>query len=143
MNAFVWNPAANNFKPRSSRMPLLGSCSPPQVGYVKFNTDAAVNESFGKAGIGGVLRDNRGNVLARFSKSTGNLDPSGAELLAIHEACQLANKCNQFYSQIEWEICFQFRESNCLAHQLAKTGIGRTVDLLEFYDGCVTSHEIG
>ncbi|KAK8977405.1 hypothetical protein V6N11_034450 [Hibiscus sabdariffa] len=58
----------------------------PPVGSVKFNTNRAVRGSFGKASIGGILSDNSGKVLLKFSKSIGVADSTSAELLAIKEA---------------------------------------------------------
>ncbi|KAL4360531.1 hypothetical protein GQ457_04G030100 [Hibiscus cannabinus] len=58
----------------------------PHFGFVKFNIDGAVKGSYGLAGIGGVLRDHSGKILAEFSKSIGFADPTSAEILAIKEA---------------------------------------------------------
>ncbi|KAK9046462.1 hypothetical protein V6N11_052349 [Hibiscus sabdariffa] len=58
----------------------------PPFGFVKFNTNGAVKGSYGMAGIGGLLRDYSGKILAEFSKSIGFADPTSAEILAIKEA---------------------------------------------------------
>ncbi|KAK8586545.1 hypothetical protein V6N13_010135 [Hibiscus sabdariffa] len=42
-----------------------------------------------KHGIRGILRDYNGNVVSRFSKSIGCLDPTGAELAAIMEVIKV------------------------------------------------------
>ncbi|KAK9003346.1 hypothetical protein V6N11_060910 [Hibiscus sabdariffa] len=68
-------------------------------GSLKFNTDGAVQGSFGQAGIGGVLRDHDGKVITKFSKSIGHSDPATAQLLAIKEALLVFS--NQMYLEIE------------------------------------------
>ncbi|OMP09344.1 hypothetical protein COLO4_05572 [Corchorus olitorius] len=41
------------------------------MGSLKFNVDGASSGSSGMAGVGGVLRDNMGTVLVKFSKNIG------------------------------------------------------------------------
>ncbi|KAK8490726.1 hypothetical protein V6N11_034944 [Hibiscus sabdariffa] len=48
--------------------------------------------SFGRAGIGGVLRNELGKTLMYFSKSIGASDPSTAEIMALDEAIRLFPK---------------------------------------------------
>ncbi|KAK8562613.1 hypothetical protein V6N12_010687 [Hibiscus sabdariffa] len=91
VNVFVWFPAAASLQPRPMGRPISGSWSAPDAGCLKFNVDAAVKWSFGEAGISGILRDHCGKALIRFSKSIGMSDPIGAELVAIHEACQIGD----------------------------------------------------
>ncbi|KAL4341087.1 hypothetical protein GQ457_08G028260 [Hibiscus cannabinus] len=62
---------------------------PPPVGSLNFNIDGAVNGSFGVAGIGGCLRDNRSRGLISFSKSVGVTDATFAKFLAAIEAFKL------------------------------------------------------
>ncbi|KAK8580074.1 hypothetical protein V6N12_070360 [Hibiscus sabdariffa] len=61
----------------------------PQQGFLKFSVDVAVKGSFDKAGIGGILRDERGNCFARFSKAIGFSYPSQAELKSVLETCEI------------------------------------------------------
>ncbi|KAL4326365.1 hypothetical protein GQ457_11G023690 [Hibiscus cannabinus] len=68
--------------------PITDFWIPPVDGCLKFNVDATSLASSIETSIGGVLRDHRGKTLIRFSKSIGSSDPTGAELVAIHEACQ-------------------------------------------------------
>ncbi|KAK8562120.1 hypothetical protein V6N12_049169 [Hibiscus sabdariffa] len=51
--------------------------------------------SYGNAGIGGLLRDERARICMQFSKSIGVTDPTSAELRSILEACAL-------YSSSRW-----------------------------------------
>ncbi|KAL4333211.1 hypothetical protein GQ457_07G031190 [Hibiscus cannabinus] len=74
--------------------PPPGSWVAPLPGELKFNVDASTRESFGEAGIGGVLRDNRGSILVKFSKFIGLSEPTGAELEAILEACRIVSNEN-------------------------------------------------
>ncbi|KAK8562630.1 hypothetical protein V6N12_010704 [Hibiscus sabdariffa] len=77
-------------------MPISGSWSAPDAACLKFNVDAGVKGSSGEAGIGGILCDHCGKALIRFSKSIGMSDPTGAELVAIHEACQVFSSSRWF-----------------------------------------------
>ncbi|KAL4320219.1 hypothetical protein GQ457_18G011080 [Hibiscus cannabinus] len=61
----------------------------PSTYALKFNTDGAVNGSFGDAGIGGCLRNEKSKCLISFSKSIGVSDVISAEIAAISEACKL------------------------------------------------------
>ncbi|OMP08802.1 hypothetical protein COLO4_06100 [Corchorus olitorius] len=63
--------------------------SPPPLGSLKFNVDGASSGSSGMAGIGGVLRDNSGSVLLKFSKNIGQARAAKAELLAIREVVMI------------------------------------------------------
>ena len=58
----------------------------PRRGMLKLNVDGAVRGKSGPAGIGGVLRNDKGEVLLMFSKSVGIRDSNEAEVLAILEA---------------------------------------------------------
>ncbi|KAL4310177.1 hypothetical protein GQ457_01G054770 [Hibiscus cannabinus] len=77
---------------------LRGFWVAPPVGSVKFNVDASVLGSYGEAAIGGILRDHVGSYLVKFSKSIGLSDPTGAELEAILEACQIFHGSKWFSS---------------------------------------------
>ncbi|KAL4297542.1 hypothetical protein GQ457_12G006870 [Hibiscus cannabinus] len=63
--------------------------SPPLGGSIKFNTCGVVVGSFGAAGIGGCICNEKGKILIYFSKSVGFTDSTSVELLAILEACHL------------------------------------------------------
>ncbi|KAK9029015.1 hypothetical protein V6N11_026144 [Hibiscus sabdariffa] len=67
----------------------------PSVGELKFNVDGVVAGAFGRAGIGGLLRNSNGKTLLMFSKSIGVIDVTSAEILALKEACVL-------FSQSRW-----------------------------------------
>ncbi|KAK8631681.1 hypothetical protein V6N13_028463 [Hibiscus sabdariffa] len=64
---------------------------PPSKGEVKFNTDGAVNGSFGEAGIDRCMRNEWSCCLVIFSKSVGVVDSTTAEILAIKEAISIFN----------------------------------------------------
>ncbi|GMI95232.1 hypothetical protein HRI_003192500 [Hibiscus trionum] len=67
----------------------------PRLGELKFNVDASTSGSFGKAGVGGIPRNYQGVSLALFSKPIGVSDPTGAEISAILEACNLSSMIQQ------------------------------------------------
>ncbi|KAK9000970.1 hypothetical protein V6N11_082764 [Hibiscus sabdariffa] len=56
---------------------------------MEFNFDGAVARGFGKAGIGGILRNSDNRSLIMFSKAVGTLDATSAELIMFKEACSL------------------------------------------------------
>ena len=62
--------------------------SPPR-GLLKFNVDGATRDKPGLAGIGGVLRNDKDEVLLLFSKSVGIRDSNEVEVLAILEALRI------------------------------------------------------
>ncbi|KAK8522623.1 hypothetical protein V6N12_056324 [Hibiscus sabdariffa] len=55
----------------------------PSAESLKFNVDGAVVGGFGRAGIGGILRNSENESLILFSRSTGSTDATSAELNAI------------------------------------------------------------
>lgn len=57
----------------------------PKVGELKFNVDEAAMGKLGPTGVGGVLCDNQGVVVAIFSKHVG-LESNETEVVAILEA---------------------------------------------------------
>ena len=58
---------------------------PPQPGLVKFNVDGSCN-SRGGIGDDGLIRDNKGDWLARFSSNDGQGDVLFAELFIIYHS---------------------------------------------------------
>lgn len=50
---------------------------------LKFNVDGTARSKLVPAGIGGVLRNDKGNILGMFSKGVVVKDSNKAELLAI------------------------------------------------------------
>ncbi|KAK3204439.1 hypothetical protein Dsin_018485 [Dipteronia sinensis] len=62
---------------------------PPNVNGLKFNVDGLARGNPGPAGIGGVLKDNKGKVVCLFSLFVGIRDSNEAELRAIEKAAQL------------------------------------------------------
>ena len=65
--------------------------SPPPNGVLKFNVDGASRGKPGPTGIGGVLRNNKGEVLLMFSKH-GVCDSNEAEVLAVLEGIRLFSR---------------------------------------------------
>lgn len=64
----------------------------PPLGSCKFNVDGAARGKPGPAGIGGVLHDDRGNMLAAFSESVGSMESNEIELRAIRRALQISSR---------------------------------------------------
>lgn len=61
----------------------------PPLGFCKFNVDGTARGKPGPTGIGGVLHDDRGRMLATFSESVGLMESNEAELRAIRRALQI------------------------------------------------------
>lgn len=60
--------------------------SPPRVGWLKCNTDAAVFTDEGRVGLGSVIRDESGKFVAALCCNIrGNYSPRDAEVLSIHK----------------------------------------------------------
>ncbi|GMI66182.1 hypothetical protein HRI_000287500 [Hibiscus trionum] len=69
--------------------PPIGSWVAPPFGVLKFNVDASVLGRFGLGGVGGILRDHKGNHLLKFSRCIDMVDPTREKILSILEACCL------------------------------------------------------
>lgn len=66
---------------------------PPEQGWVKINTDGAVNEADRRGGVGVVARNSAGEVIAgRCARYDGVTDPESVELLACRDAMLLAKE---------------------------------------------------
>lgn len=65
------------------------SWSSPPKGWIKWNVDGSSLGKPGKSGIGGVLRDPKGQVICTFSEPLGVLESNEAEVIAIRRALQL------------------------------------------------------
>lgn len=61
---------------------------PPPTGWFKLNVDRATNQNAGKAGIGGVIRNHRGEFEAAFAKNIGIATNNKAELWALKHDLQ-------------------------------------------------------
>ncbi|KAK8578736.1 hypothetical protein V6N12_069080 [Hibiscus sabdariffa] len=91
---FLANPAL--FRVVLSVHKLISRWCPPTLDPLKFNVDGAVKGSFGAAGVGGILRDHFGKVLASFSVLVGKMDATSAEIAIIKEANRI------FLSNPKW-----------------------------------------
>ncbi|KAK8716362.1 hypothetical protein V6N13_043674 [Hibiscus sabdariffa] len=83
-------------QPRPKIMEVHGWIAPVN-GSIKFNTDSAVEGSYGEAGIGGCLRDENSKTLLYFSMSAG-VNNVSTEILAIKEALRLYNSVKGSHS---------------------------------------------
>ena len=81
----------------------------PFFWVLKFNVDGALRGNLGPVGIGGVLRNCKGEVLIMFSKPVGVCDSNEAEVLAILEGLQL------FSSRYGGPLIMESDSSNAIA----------------------------
>ncbi|KAK8492937.1 hypothetical protein V6N11_018754 [Hibiscus sabdariffa] len=86
ISEFMTNPKSWYCKSMVVKVPDSDEWCAPPLGCVKFNTDGTVKGSYGPTGIGGILRDHSGKVIAEFSKAIGLSDPTSAEIIAFSEA---------------------------------------------------------
>ena len=71
--------------------------NPPQRGYVKVNVDAATNSEKQLSGLGAVIRDENGNVIAaaiKVSRFYGEAAYAEAEAEAIDWGLQIADRAS-------------------------------------------------
>lgn len=85
---------------------------PPIGGNYKWNVDGSSKGKPGAAGIGGVLRDSRGEVMCLFAASISIRDSNKAEFEAIAFAVE---ESIQHQSLRESPICFESDSRTALA----------------------------
>lgn len=95
---------------RILRVPKIVSWAPPYGGKLKFNMDGAAKGKPGLAGVGGVLRNNHGVVMAIISKSAGVKKSNEAEVIAILEELQT------FYYSFHEGLIVESDVSNAVSH---------------------------
>ncbi|XVF03403.1 hypothetical protein REPUB_Repub04eG0258300 [Reevesia pubescens] len=104
----------------------------PYAGFVKVNFDAAIFKEMRAIGIGAVIRDSGGNVLALLSKKM-NLyaDAYVAECIAFHEAFTFSVEVGMRNIVAEWDSTLTVGAVNSLSldHSIAG-GIVEAVKLL-------------
>jgi ribonuclease HI len=74
---------------------------PPDVGWIKLNTDGACKEVYA-AGCGGILRNNNGEWLGGFAKQLGICSAFMAELWGVLEGLRFAWRMG--YRAVELEV---------------------------------------
>ncbi|KAK0592134.1 hypothetical protein LWI29_013838 [Acer saccharum] len=78
------------------------SWSPPLVGSLKLNTNTSVKKGSQRCGVGAVIRDEKGWIVAALSKNwLGNFSPEAGELIALREGLLLAQKLQLRISCVE------------------------------------------
>ncbi|KAG6692602.1 hypothetical protein I3842_10G122900 [Carya illinoinensis] len=106
--------------------------SPPE-GMYKMNWDAAINQPMGLIGIGGLIRDSKGQVLGSLrAKRSLTISPFTAKAYAMMMTVLLCST----------RLCFlehTKRDSNMVAHMLAKDALSSDCDLygLEEIPSCI------
>lgn len=65
---------------------------PPPEGAFKLNIDGAARSNPGEAGIGGIIRDHKGNMISAFSKNIGIASNNKAEVWALYLGIKIANE---------------------------------------------------
>lgn len=62
---------------------------PPPTGFLKINFDGASRGNLGLAGIGGVLRDNRGEIQHIYSQSLGEGSNNEMEFAVLQQGLRI------------------------------------------------------
>ncbi|EOY13573.1 Uncharacterized protein TCM_032174 [Theobroma cacao] len=101
------------------------SWSKSPVGSLNFNTDKPWRGCPGDSGIGGILRNEHGDVLILFSKSLGSPNKVPWRLRQL-----IAQTLNILGKIKKWDIKHILRLANNEADALAKEGVLRTIDFL-------------
>ncbi|KAK2637132.1 hypothetical protein Ddye_031924 [Dipteronia dyeriana] len=99
---------------------------PPAEGLFKINTDAAINGSLGHVGIGIIIRDSAGHVMASSS-------PQSAEAVAILRGLQLARDSGLWPCSIESDALSVVMLMNSKAIPCAEIGLA-IQDILSLVD---------
>ena len=63
----------------------------PDSGWVKLNTDGSTFDLLNVVGCGGLIRDDQGNWLGRFSRHIGHTNSFIAEVWALRDGFQLCH----------------------------------------------------
>ncbi|PKU83698.1 Putative ribonuclease H protein [Dendrobium catenatum] len=71
----------------------------PRIHYIKVNTDGSVSKDY--SGCGGILRNDKGNLVVAFSSPLSNCSVLFAELMAIFKALQICSSSGYFKIWIE------------------------------------------
>ena len=66
----------------------------PQEGWMKLNTDESFTGNLGLVGCGGILRDNHGKQISRFSKHIKTTNSFVAELWGLRDRLMLCSDLN-------------------------------------------------
>ena len=84
------------------RIPHLVRWYPPPFPYLKLNTDGSALVNPGPAGVGGVLRDHRGQWISSFSLRGGFATNNMVELAAVRQGLEMA--WNKGYKLLHLEL---------------------------------------
>ena len=103
VDEILLNPSSLVSPKKHSKVKCSFQWEAPATNWWKFNVDASVLGKPGPAGIGRVLRNDRGIVLAMFSKFAGEMDSNKVELRAIKEAFLLlqSKDLSNIYLEVE------------------------------------------
>ena len=94
------------FQPVSGAVKAPARWYPPLIGSLKLNTDVSVKKGLLQCGVGAIVRDNKGWIVAALSKHmVGNFSPETGELIALREGLLLAQKLQLKIACVEVDAC--------------------------------------
>lgn len=108
---------------KTIKVPLRISWEPPPLGWFKLNIDGASLNNPGMAGIGGVIRNHKGEFVAAFAKNIGIATNNKAELWALKQGLKIVIELEISNVIIETDSSFLFSciRSSGTSHSSHKT----------------------
>lgn len=115
--------------------PELDFLHPPPKGFLKFNIDGASKGNPGKAGHGGVLRDDKGDIIFIFYGHLGKATNNMADLMAMEQCFQflVQENCHNTIIEADSKLVInsvkrisqgtRLEKANKLADLLANEGV--------------------
>ncbi|POO01051.1 hypothetical protein TorRG33x02_032340 [Trema orientale] len=108
--------------------PVCDKWKCPLAGHLKLNVDAAIDSTSNSIGVGGVLKDNNGNVIDALGYAAHMLESdclsavmaANAKVGLSTEAILIGDIQSLFLDCQVGSCSFVARESNTMAHTLAK-----------------------
>jgi len=90
--------------------PKLDLWHPPPKGFLKFNIDGAFKGNLGEAGHGGVLRDDRGDIIFIFYGNLGKTTNNMVKLMAMEQSLEFLVQENRqnMIIEVDSEIVINF-----------------------------------
>lgn len=83
MSIFEWN-VAHSFPPSATSLGMPNEARmPPQEGFHKPNFDGAVNLFSKTAGVGEIVRDHKGELIAAYKEMVSTTHPLEVELQSL------------------------------------------------------------
>lgn len=115
--------------------------TPPESGWIKVNSDAALDKSRGVGGAGAIFRDNQGAFRGALSDHIAHVtSPDAAELIACRKAIQRAKDLG--IQRVHLELDSQVVAAMIKGTSKNLTALGAVVEDIKRQLSCFISHKI-